>query len=191
MTSTDPYAIQFEANQGKPMNLKLVPSNSTMLRTRCRPFDFLNPQFDPVEFSQALVRKMYEHNGIGLAANQVGYDLRIFAMRGHPQNFVCFNPRIVWKSEKEVVLEEGCISFPGLLVKIKRPEFVRIRFNTPNGDIKTERYVGMTARCIQHEMDHLNGVVFYEKANRYHRDLAFKNWAKWRKENDKTILRSV
>ena len=164
------------------MQLELVPSNDKFLRMKCAPFDFSNPSFDPIEFSQALVRKMYENNGIGLAANQVGILSRIFAMRGEPENFVCFNPRMVWKSEKEIVLEEGCVSFPGLLMKIKRPEYIRVRFQTPNGGLKTEKFIGMTARCFQHEFDHLEGIVFYEKANRYHREQGFKKLAKLKRE---------
>jgi peptide deformylase len=117
---------------------------------------------------------MYEKNGLGLAANQVGFGLRIFAIRGSPQNFVCINPRIVWKSDKEVTLEEGCLTYPNLIVKVKRPEFIRCRFAIPNGEIRTEKFVGMTARVFQHEFDHLEGKVFYEQATRYHRDQGFK-----------------
>jgi peptide deformylase len=119
---------------------------------------------------------MYEYNGLGLAANQVGEPYRIFAMRGQPENFVCFNPRIVQPSEMEVVLEEGCLTYPGLLVKIKRPQHIRVRFQLPNGDTITKQFTGMTARVFQHEMDHLNGLVFFNRANRYHKELAFKKW---------------
>jgi len=158
--------------------LELVPSSSPVLKTVCEKFDFSNPPFEPVEFAQALVRKMYACNALGLAANQVGTCLRIFALRGQPENFVCFNPRVVWESEQTVILEEACVSFPGLIVKIKRPEFIRVRFQTPNAEIMTKQFIGMTARCFLHEMDHLEGKVFYEQANRYHRDLAFKKWKK-------------
>jgi peptide deformylase len=119
---------------------------------------------------------MYEYNGLGLAANQVGEPYRIFAMRGQPENFVCFNPRIVQPSEMEVVLEEGCLTYPGLLVKIKRPQHIRVRFQLPNGDTITKQFTGMTARVFKHEMDHLNGLVFFNRANRYHKELAFKKW---------------
>jgi peptide deformylase len=119
---------------------------------------------------------MYEYNGLGLAANQVGEPYRIFAMRGQPENFVCFNPKIVQPSEMEVVLEEGCLTYPGLLVKIKRPQHIRVRFQMPNGDTITKQFTGMTARVFQHEMDHLDGIVFFNRANRYHKELAFKKW---------------
>jgi peptide deformylase len=121
---------------------------------------------------------MYESNGIGLAANQVGVPYRAFAMRGAPENFVCFNPKVVQPSETLISLEEGCLTFPGLLVKIKRPQHIRVRFQTPNGDTLTKQFTGMTARIFQHELDHLDGIVFYNRANRVHRDTALEKWRK-------------
>lgn len=150
--------------------------NNRYLLEQCEPFDFANPLFDPIEFAQTLVKYMHEKNGLGLAANQVGVPYRIFAMRGHPENFVCFNPKIVQESEQTVVLEEGCLSYPGLLVKIKRPEFIRVRFNTPNGETLTKQFIGMSARIFQHEYEHLEGRRFYDKANKFHRDQAMRKW---------------
>jgi peptide deformylase len=119
---------------------------------------------------------MYEKNGIGLAANQVGVPYRIFAMRGQPQNFVCFNPKIVQPSEEEITLEEGCLTFPGLVVKVKRHRHIRVRFTTPNGDTRTETFTGMSARVFQHELDHLEGKLYFNRASRYHKELAMKKW---------------
>jgi peptide deformylase len=121
---------------------------------------------------------MYEWNGLGLAANQVGVPYRVFAMRGQPQNFVCFNPRIVLPSSEQIILDEGCLSFPGLVVKVKRPRHIRVRFDTPNGDTRTETFIGMSARVFQHELDHLNGLLYFNKANRYHKEIALKKWKK-------------
>ena len=146
------------------------------LNLPCEEFDFTNPPFDPVEFSQELIKFVYENNALGIAANQIGVPYRVFAMRGSPENFVCFNPKITQESEKQIVLEEGCLSYPGLLVKIKRPEFVRVRFTTPNGDTITRQFIGMTARVFQHEYDHLEGNRFYDKANRFHREQAMRKW---------------
>jgi peptide deformylase len=156
--------------------MKLVDHNDPILTTACKPFNFVTPPFEPIEFAKELVKFMYEQNGIGLAANQVGVPYRVFAMRGQPENFVCFNPKIVWKSEAKVELEEGCLTFPGMLVKIIRPQHIRVRFNTPNGDILTKQFTGMTARIFQHEFDHLDGILFYNLANRYNREKALKKW---------------
>lgn len=165
--------------------MKLVEHNDPILTTECKTFTFITPPFDPVEFAKELVKFMYENNGIGLAANQVGVPYRIFAMRAHPENFVCFNPKIVWKSEATVELEEGCLTFPGMLVKVIRPQHIRVRFHTPNGDVLTKQFTGMSARIFQHELDHLDGVLFYNRANRYHRDQALKKW----KRGDKSEMR--
>lgn len=148
------------------------------ITTSCEEFDFKDPPFDPIEYSQNLVKFMYDNNALGVAANQVGNPYRIFAMRGSPENFVCFNPKIIQESEQEILLEEGCLTFPGLLVKIKRPEFVRVRFQTPNGDTLTKKFIGMSARVFQHELDHLNGVKYYDLANKFHRDQAMRKWRK-------------
>lgn len=158
--------------------MELVKSNDPILTTPCQQFNFQNPPFDPTEFSRELVKNLYDWNGLGLAANQVGIPYRIFAMRGNPENFVCFNPKIVQPSEMQVVLEEGCLSHPGLLVKVKRPQHIRVRFTTPNGETLTKQFTGMTARVFQHEMDHLDGIVFYNRANRYHKEQAMKKWKK-------------
>ena len=156
--------------------MELVASNDPILTTPCKQFDFHNPPFDPVEFAKELVKFMYDSNGIGIAANQVGVPYRIFAMRAAPENFVCFNPRIVQPSEMQIVLEEGCLTYPGLYVKVKRPQHVRVRFTTPNGDVLTRQFTGMSARIFQHELDHLDGKIFYNQANRVHREQALKKW---------------
>jgi peptide deformylase len=156
--------------------MELVKSDDIILKTLCKPFDFLNPPFDPIEFSQNLVKFMYEKNGLGLAANQVGIPYRIFAMRAAPENFVCFNPRIVMPGTDQIVLEEGCLTFPGLLVKIKRSQHIKVRFQIPNGDTLTKQFTGLSARIFQHELDHLDGVVYYQRANKFHREQAMKRW---------------
>jgi peptide deformylase len=155
-----------------------VKSDDVVLTTSCKEFDFTNPPFDPIEFSQEFIKFMYDSNGIGLAANQIGVPYRIFAMRGMPENFVCFNPKIVSVSKEQIVLEEGCLTYPGLYVKIKRPKDIRVRFSTPNGDTLTKMFTGISARIFQHELGHLDGEVFYNKANKFHRDQALRKWKK-------------
>ena len=158
--------------------MHLINKEDKVLITECEVFDFANPPFDPIEFSKELVKFMYDHNGVGLAANQVGVLYRVFALRADPENFVCFNPRVVMPSEETVTLEEGCLSYPGLIVKIKRPRHVKVRFETPNGETLTKTFTGISARAFQHELDHLDGIVFYNRANRFHRDQAFRKWKK-------------
>jgi len=156
--------------------MKLVDHNDPILTTPCQLFDFKNPPFDPIEFSRDLIKFMYDNNAMSISANQVGVPYRIFAMRGYPENFVCFNPKIVQPGEALVLLEETALTFLGLLVKIKRSQHIRVRFATPNGQVRTDTFTGMTARQFQHELDFLDGIPFYSRANRYHKELAFKKW---------------
>ena len=142
----------------------------------CEQFNFQSSPLDPFDLAQRLVKTMYDGNGICLTGPQVGINLRVFAMRGAPENFVCFNPRIVMPSEEQIRLEETSMSYPGLLVKIKRPQHVKVRFSTPNGQTRTETFTGLTARTFQHCMDFLNGEHFYSKANPIHRSQAFRKW---------------
>jgi peptide deformylase len=156
--------------------MQLVKSNDPILITQCQPFNFQNPQTDPFELAKDMVQFMYDNNGLGLACNQIGLPYSMFVMRGHPENFACFNPRIVSESAEVELMEESCLSFPGLVVKVKRPKSIRARFMMANGETKTEPFVGMSARVFQHEMDHLSGQLFYNKANKFHKEAAMKKW---------------
>ena len=140
-------------------------------------FDFKNPQIDPVDLSQSLVSLMRKEMGYGLAANQVGLPLKMFVLDGEPA-YAVFNPRITYFGEEEILLEEGCLSYPGLALKIKRPRFIRVRFRDPYGDYVTKQFDGITARVFQHEFDHINGVDFTQKVSKLKRDMAIKKWKK-------------
>lgn len=148
----------------------LVTDRSKLI-TECEAFDFANPQVDPLELAADLVKTMVNHNGLGLSANQIGVPYRVFAMRTAPKNTVVFNPKIIHVEPEEEYMEEGCLSFPGLVVKVKRHKFIRVRFAYPSGEVKTETYKGMTARVFQHELDHINGIIYYDRATKYHKDL--------------------
>ena len=156
--------------------MNLVNHDDPILTKECENFDFSNPPFDPIDFAHEIVKNMHNWNALGVSANQVGIPYRVFAMRGSPQNFVCFNPKIVHKSEETIVLEEVSLNFPGLIVKIKRPQEVRVRFSTPNGDTRTETFKGFSARVFQQMVDNLDGILYYNNASRYHRDRALSKW---------------
>lgn len=167
------------------MIYKLREKNDVILKSKCDKFDFLVPPFEPIEFSKNLVETMYFYNGVGLAYNQCVIENKpyaIFAMRGTPENFVCFNPTIVWYSDAIVDLEEGCLTFPGLFVKIKRPQHIRVRFHTPNGDILTKKFTGLTARIFQHEYEHLQGKLYTDNVSKLKLDMAVKKSLKYEKK---------
>lgn len=153
------------------MIYQLVSKDASILRQRCNEFDFKND--NAYELATNLIETMNANNGIGLAANQCNIPKRVFVMKGEP-NYACFNPKIINQSDEVILLEEACLSFPGVVVPIKRPKSIRVRFQTPNGEVTTKTFTGMTARTFLHELDHLNGILFYNNANRYHREKALK-----------------
>ncbi len=149
---------------------ELVRSDHPILRQKMEPFDFTNPPTDPVQLARDLTETMIHNKGLGLSANQIGLPYRVFALSANPV-YVCFNPRIVDETELNIVLmDEGCLSFPNLFLKIKRPRTIKVRFVLPNGETQTQKFDGMTARCFQHELDHLNGIVYTDRVSTYHLD---------------------
>lgn len=158
----------------------LVDKNDPILKQTLEKFDFKNPPVDPVLLYQDLAQTMIEHNGIGLSANQIGLPYRAFVMRAEDVIGV-FNPIIVDFSAETVTLEEGCLSYPNLFVKINRPKKIKARYTLPNGEVVTQVFDGITARCFQHELDHLDGILYTKRANRIHLEHAKKIARKFNK----------
>lgn len=154
--------------------LILVEETNKILHEPVPVFDFNNPPVDPIDFTHAMVKKMIDHKALGLAANQVGYPYRMFVMAGDP-NYACFNPVIVGHGLEEERGLEGCLSYPELYIKVKRFKSIKVRFTMPNGETTTKTFSGLTARVFQHELDHLDGKVFYQSANQIHKEKAFKD----------------
>lgn len=153
--------------------LSLVDKNDPILKAELGHFDFSNSPTDPSQLARDLAETMIENKGLGLAANQVGLPYRVFVINGE-QILACFNPKIVDFSAEQVYMLEGCLSHPGLSVKIKRPAVIKVRFTMPNGETRTEKFEGLTARVFQHELDHLNGIVHINRASLIHKEQAFK-----------------
>ena len=146
---------------------QLVSCDHPILRQVMEPFDFKNPPTDPMQLAVDLAETMIQNSGLGLAANQIGLPYRVFAINANPV-FVCFNPRIVDQTTETIAMDEGCLTFSNLFLKIKRPRTIKIRFATPTGEIMTRTFDGMTSRCFQHELDHLNGIMYTTHVSNYH-----------------------
>jgi peptide deformylase len=159
---------------------KIINHTESLLHTKIAEFDFKEPPVDPVELAQKLISTMNHHNGIGLSANQCGLPYRVFVMKTEPE-IACFNPKIVSVSQEVVALEEGCLTYPFLYVKIKRPSMIRVRYTDQYGEIKTDKFIGITARCFQHEYDHLEGINYLRRANLVHVERAKRNQYKIQK----------
>jgi peptide deformylase len=157
--------------------MKLIPADSKILREKTIPFDFDNPPMDPVVLFETLRDTMCEKNGVGLSANQIGLPYSVFVI-GNPDDpstvIPVFNPKIVDLSKKNVVLEEGCLSFPGLFGKVKRPEVIRVRYTNQHNNTDTIKFDGFTARVFLHEYDHLQGIVYTSKMSKFHLDHALR-----------------
>jgi peptide deformylase len=154
---------------------KIIIYPNPILTTPCVQFDFNNPAIDPIQIADELIMTCHDNKGIGLAANQIGYPYRVFCTIG-AESFVFFNPKIVSEGTEKIDLIEACLSVPGVSVKVKRAGEVRVRFQTPSGLTTTKTFNGLTAKTIQHEIDHLDGIMFFNRANRYHRDKAMKGY---------------
>ena len=157
------------------------PQDSTILHETCEVFDFDNPQMDPIELFQLLIDKMVEHKGVGLSACQIGIPLRVFVIGHHsvPNEILpVFNPTIVNHSEESITVEEGCLSYPGLYVKVKRPIEIRVRFANEMGDVQTHNMREIDSRIFQHEYDHMDGITFHKRASQLSLHMALKQQKK-------------
>jgi peptide deformylase len=135
---------------------------------------------------------MYEAPGIGLAAVQVGVPIRLLVIDlqepeeedGEPVRDprVFINPEILWHSDSEVPYTEGCLSVPEQYAEVMRPDRIRATWRDEKGGTYEEEIEGLLAVCLQHEMDHLNGVLFIDHLSKLKRDMVLKKLAKWRKE---------
>jgi len=150
--------------------LNIVKFPDKILRERMPEFDFDNPVLflDPVQLEQEMIETMFAHDGIGLAANQIGITARVFVM-GHKNNpetaQAFFNPVVVATTDSVEDLEEGCLSFPGIYVNIKRPTAIKARWQNSKGEWQESEFDGYNCKCFLHELDHLEGIVFQDRVS--------------------------
>jgi peptide deformylase len=154
---------------------ELVEEAAQVLRNPTEKFDFNNPQTDPKELQAGLVETMEKYGGLGLSANQVGIDLSVFVMRTQDEGIVAFfNPEITQISKETEMMKEGCLSFPDIYIMLKRPKVVVMDYQTVEGEQRSIKLEGLGARCVQHEIDHLNGVIFLQRASQLKIERALK-----------------
>lgn len=143
----------------KVIKFKLVSENDPILKEVIPEFNFDNPPVDPNAFASSLVETCIEHDGFGLSANQCGFKHRVFVVGSGDEYVAFYNPKIV-SSSGSVRLTEGCLSFKNLYLDIERAETIEVEYQDFTGAHKTGKFTGLTARCFQHELDHLNGVCY-------------------------------
>ena len=121
---------------------------------------------DRHHLSRVLIDNMIHHNGIGISANQIGIWERAFAMIRDLENnevMVCFNPRIIKSYTEEVEMEEGCLSYPELFLKIKRPDKIVVKYEDEDKKTHKLKLQGLASRVFQHEYDHMEGIDFTQR----------------------------
>jgi|SRR3990170_1164315 len=168
-----PNLVEEVTENSMEMEYKLVPPQNEGLRTPSEKFNFQDPQINPVELYNILGKALIKLKGVGLSACQIGLPYHFFVLRTDPI-IGMFNAEIVDESKEKLNLEEGCLSFPGIILKIKRPKVIRVRYTDPLGERKTEKFQDMTAKIIGHEIDHCNGTIFTGRTSRIQIERAIK-----------------
>ena len=135
-----------------------------------------------------MLQTMYEAPGIGLAAPQVGILKRMLVMDcvkeedAPPRPMVLINPEVTWSSEAKNVYEEGCLSIPDQYAEVERPAEVKVRWMTLDGKEEEEQFDGLWATCVQHEIDHLNGMLFIDYLKPLKRQMITRKMQKLKRE---------
>jgi peptide deformylase len=142
--------------------LPLYNENHPMLSREIPLYNMPLPNPNMTKLVKQLKMTMKLYGGIGLSANQCGVFERVFVIGTDQFQIACINPRIINHSADVIKTDEGCLSFPGLFVKIERPVSIDVEFVTENGEIKQIKLDGLSARCFAHELDHMNGKNFTE-----------------------------
>ena len=139
-----------------------------------------------------MLETMYNAPGIGLAAIQIGIPKRVVVMdiskneKKEPIYFI--NPKIIWKSDLNSIYEEGCLSIPNQFAKIERPEKCHVKYLDYNGKEKILKAEGLLSTCIQHEIDHLDGILFIDYLSKLKKDIILKKVSKSKKELERVVV---
>jgi len=158
--------------------MKLVDSTAPILRQPAQKIDFQSLPFDLNGVAVSMLEAMERERGIGLAGPQVGIPYQIFVMGDHQNKWVVINPEIISSSEDQTTQAEGCLSFPYLKLKVKRPSSVSVRYQDTTGTIIEEQLTDVWARCYQHEKDHVDGICFDKRVGKVSLSLAKKKQEK-------------
>ena len=172
------FCIELGKNLGDDMAIyKLIDNDNPLLKEQLT----LSDDVDREKLKTDLIDTMKNFEGIGLSANQIGIMERAFVMYlnfSKREIMCCFNPKIVFTSEEEDYMDEGCLSWPGLWLKVKRPIWIEVEYENENGEHIKDKLKGLEARVFQHEYDHMEGTDFTQKVSRLRLDMAKKKKSK-------------
>lgn len=165
--------------------LPILVAPHPVLKAKCKPVDKVTPAL--AKLMDDMLDTMYDAPGIGLAAPQIGVPKRILVMDvarqdEDPQPLKMANPEIIWASDDLGVYEEGCLSFPEQYAEVQRPAKVKVRYLDENNEQREIDADGLLATCVQHEIDHLEGVVFVDHISTLKRGMIMRKLKKLQKQ---------
>lgn len=163
---------------------EIITLPDPLLRTVSKPVKTVNA--GTRELMDDMLETMYDAPGIGLAAVQIGIPRRLVVIDAskegeEKQPLFLVNPEIVWSSEEEADYEEGCLSIPEFFDMVTRPKEIKVRYLDREGEAQEMVCDGVLATCVQHEIDHLNGILFIDYISKLKRDRVVKKFAKAQK----------
>jgi len=161
----------------------LIENDNPILRV---PLSGLSEDLDRGILTENLVETMREYKGIGLSANQCGVMERVFVMYSDVKErkiIACYNPQILEYLEDTVVMDEGCLTYPGLWLKVKRSAGIKVQFEDETGTKQEYQMFGLESRIFQHEMDHMEGTDFTQKVSKLRLDMGLRRQKKMQKKS--------
>jgi peptide deformylase len=149
--------------------MKIYVYENSILRTKSTEVDKVDDDLRLI--LDRMMKVMEKANGIGLAANQIGIDKRFFVLDVEGRKLKIINPEILEFGNELIEFEEGCLSIPGVYRNVTRPEKIRVKYMDENNEVHEELLEGLISRAFQHELDHLDGVLFIDKISPLSRNL--------------------
>tara|TARA_Y100001970_G_C14018996_1_gene742472 strand:+ start:399 stop:923 length:525 start_codon:yes stop_codon:yes gene_type:complete len=170
---------------------KILIEPDPILRKKCLPLETVND--DTRKLMKDMLETMYKAPGIGLAAIQIGILKRVVVIDISKEEkkkspLFLVNPEITYRSEKTSVYEEGCLSLPGQYAEIERPAECRLKYIDYDGKPKDLKAEGLLATCIQHEVDHLNGILFIDYLSKLKKTMIIKKLVKQKKSLERIVV---
>ena len=184
--------------------MKIITLPDPILKKKCEPVTEVNDEIR--KLLNDMLSTMYKAPGIGLAAPQIGINKRLIVMDVSPRAGLkryqlekdekkeeikpnpiqMINPEITWVSEKKHTDQEGCLSIPGVMADVTRPSSCKVKYLDKNGESKELRAEGILARCIQHESDHIDGILFIDHLSKTKKDMILRKIKKQLVEKKQT-----
>ena len=170
---------------------KIIIEPDPVLRKKCDPLEKVDDQTR--KLMKDMLETMYNAPGIGLAAIQIGILKRLVVIdiskdQEKKEPLFLINPEIIHTSNKTSIYEEGCLSLPGQFAEIERPAECVLKYVDYQGIQKEMKAEGLLATCIQHEVDHLNGILFIDYLSKLKKDMIIKKLVKHKKEIERVIV---